>query len=179
VVASYLGKLDAALASQKFPGNLQIVQSNGGIMSTATARKFRCTHRAVRSGRRVVAGAAIARAAGYDNLITCDLGGTSFDVSVWPAAKNRGLLRKPRWTSGLVIRTPMIEITTIGAGGGPIASSIARPAAVGPESDGSVPGRPVMAPQHAADADHAVCSRINAAQGGWPRETPARPLAAS
>ncbi len=40
VVASYLGKLDAALATQKFSGQLHIVQSNGGIMSTATARKL-------------------------------------------------------------------------------------------------------------------------------------------
>ena len=40
VVASYLGKLDAALAAQSFPGKLHIVQSNGGIMSTATARRL-------------------------------------------------------------------------------------------------------------------------------------------
>src|SRR6185503_5904466 len=40
VVADYLGKLDAALSTQNFPGQLHIVQSNGGIMSTATARRF-------------------------------------------------------------------------------------------------------------------------------------------
>ena len=82
VVASYLGKLDAALAQQKFPGGLQIVQSNGGIMSTATARRFPVRTALSGPAAGVVAGAALAEAAGFDNVITCDLGGTSFDVSV-------------------------------------------------------------------------------------------------
>src|SRR5215217_1953340 len=87
VVASYIGKLESALATQKFPGQLHIVQSNGGIMSTATARKLPVRTALSGPAAGVVAGAAIAKASGFDNLITCDLGGTSFDVSVIAGGK--------------------------------------------------------------------------------------------
>src|SRR4029078_10511783 len=78
VVASYLGKLDHALAAQSFPGKLHIVQSNGGIMSTARGRGLPVRTALSGPAAGVVAGMAIAKAAGYDNVITCDLGGTSF-----------------------------------------------------------------------------------------------------
>jgi N-methylhydantoinase A len=140
VVASYLGKLDAALAAQSFPGKLHIVQSNGGIMSTATARRLPVRTALSGPAAGVVAGTAIAKAAGYDNVITCDLGGTSFDVSVIAGGKV-AIAAQTTVDFGLVIRTPMIEITTIGAGGGSIAS-VDRGGLlqVGPESAGSVPG---------------------------------------
>jgi N-methylhydantoinase A len=140
VVASYLGKLDHALASQKFPGQLHIVQSNGGIMSTATALRFPVRTALSGPAAGVVAGAALAKAAGFDKLITCDLGGTSFDVSVIAGGKV-AVAAQTTVDFGLVIRTPMIEINTIGAGGGSIAS-VDRGGLlqVGPESAGSVPG---------------------------------------
>lgn len=140
VVASYIGKLESALAEQKFPGQLHIVQSNGGIMSTATARKLPARTALSGPAAGVVAGAAIAKASGFDNLITCDLGGTSFDVSVI-AGGRVSVAAQTTIDFGLVIRTPMIEITTIGAGGGSIAS-VDRGGLlqVGPESAGSVPG---------------------------------------
>ncbi len=110
-------------------------------MSTATARQFAGTHRPVGAGRRRASqGRPSPRAAGYDNVITCDLGGTSFDVSVMAGGK-AALAAQTTMDFGLVIRTPMIEITTIGAGGGSIAS-VDRGGLlqVGPESAGSVPG---------------------------------------
>lgn len=140
VVATYLGKLEGALGTQKFPGLLHIVQSNGGIMSTATARKFPVRTALSGPAAGVVAGTALAKAAGFENLITCDLGGTSFDVSVIAAGKT-SVAAQTTIDFGLVIRTPMIEITTIGAGGGSIAwvdrGGLLQ---VGPESAGSVPG---------------------------------------
>ena len=140
VVASYIGKLDVALAAQSFPGRLHIVQSNGGIMSTSTARKFPVRTALSGPAAGVVAGAALARNAGFDNLITCDLGGTSFDVSVIASGK-ASVAAQTTVDFGLVIRTPMIEINTIGAGGGSIAS-VDRGGLlqVGPESAGSTPG---------------------------------------
>jgi N-methylhydantoinase A len=167
VVASYLGKLHAALAEQQFPGQLHIVQSNGGIMSTATARRLPVRTALSGPAAGVVAGAALAKAAGFDNLITCDLGGTSFDVSVIANGK-ASVAAQTTVDFGLVIRTPMIEITTIGAGGGSIAS-VDRGGLlqVGPESAGSVPGpacygagntRPTL-----TDAQ-VVLGRINAAR---------------
>ena len=140
VVASYLGKLGSALAELGFPGQLRIVQSNGGIMSTETAHRLPVRTALSGPAAGVVAGAALARAAGFDNIITCDLGGTSFDVSV--IANGRvAVAAQTTVDFGLVIRTPMIEVTTIGAGGGSIAS-VDRGGLlqVGPESAGSVPG---------------------------------------
>lgn len=140
VVASYLGKLEGTLVAQKFPGQLQIVQSNGGIMSTDTARRLPIRTALSGPAAGVVAGMAIARSAGFDNVITCDLGGTSFDVSVIVNG-TASVAAQTTIDFGMVIRTPMIEITTIGAGGGSIAS-VDRSGLlqVGPESAGSVPG---------------------------------------
>ena len=167
VVASYIGKLDAALAKQNFRGQLHIVQSNGGIMSTATARRLPVRTALSGPAAGVVAAAALGKASGFDNLITCDLGGTSFDVSVIAAGKV-AVAAQTTVDFGLVIRTPMVEITTIGAGGGSIAS-VDRGGLlqVGPESAGSVPGpvcygqgntRPTL-----TDAQ-VVLGRINAAR---------------
>ena len=137
VVASYIAKLEAALAGES---RLHIVQSNGGIMSTATARRLPVRTALSGPAAGVVAGAALAKAAGFDNLITCDLGGTSFDVSVIANGK-ASIAAQTTIEFGLVIRTPMVEITTIGAGGGSIAwvdrGGLLQ---VGPESAGSVPG---------------------------------------
>ena len=140
VVASYIGKLESALSAQRFSGRLHIVQSNGGIMSTATARRLPVRTALSGPAAGVIAGASLAKASGFDNLITCDLGGTSFDVSVIAGGKV-AVAAQTTIDFGLVIRTPMVEITTIGAGGGSIASvDRGRLLQVGPESAGSVPG---------------------------------------
>jgi N-methylhydantoinase A len=140
VIAAYLGKLEASLAAQRFGGGLHIVQSNGGVMSTASARRFPVRTALSGPAAGVVAATALAQAAGFENVIACDLGGTSFDVSVIAGGK---AAVSPQTTVdfGIVIRTPMIEITTIGAGGGSLAC-VDRGGLlqVGPESAGSVPG---------------------------------------
>jgi N-methylhydantoinase A len=167
VVGDYLARLEQALADGGFRGQFQIVQSNGGIMSTATARRLPVRTALSGPAAGVIAAAAIATAAGYEDVITCDLGGTSFDVSVIAGGK-ASLAAQTTVDFGLVIRTPMIEITTIGAGGGSIAwvdrGGLLQ---VGPESAGSIPGpvcygqgnhRPTL-----TDA-HVVLGRINAAR---------------
>jgi len=165
VVGSYLGKLEEALAAEAFPGSFHIVQSNGGVMSTATARKFPVRTALSGPAAGVIAAAAIARAAGFSDIITADLGGTSFDVSLVASGKAQ-LAAQTTIDFGLVVRTPMIEITTIGAGGGSIAHVDAGGLlAVGPESAGSRPG-PVAYGQGNArptltDAN-VVLGRINA-----------------
>ncbi len=164
-VGAYLARLEGALAQKHFAGTFHIVQSNGGVMSTRTARHLPVRTALSGPAAGVIAAAAIARATGTDNVITCDLGGTSFDVSVVAGGK-ASLAAQTTIDFGMVIRTPMIEITTIGAGGGSIAS-VDRGGLlqVGPESAGSVPGpacygqgneRPTL-----TDA-HVVLGRINA-----------------
>ena len=140
VVGSYLAKLDEALASDGFEGKFHIVQSNGGVMSTATARRLPVRTALSGPAAGVIAAAAIARAAGFPDVITGDLGGTSFDVSL-VVGGNTALAAQTTIDFGLVVRTPMIEITTIGAGGGSIAKVDAGGLLqVGPESAGSRPG---------------------------------------
>ena len=140
VVGDYLGRLDEALSGAGFGGRFHVVQSNGGVMSTAAARRFPVRTALSGPAAGVIAAASIARAAGFPDVITGDLGGTSFDVALVVGGET-ALAPQTTIDFGLVVRTPMIEITTIGAGGG----SIARVDAggliqVGPESAGSRPG---------------------------------------
>jgi N-methylhydantoinase A len=140
VVGRYLAKLEGALAQKSFAGQFHIVQSNGGVMSTRTARRLPVRTALSGPAAGVIAAAAIARAAGYPNVITGDLGGTSFDVSLIADGQS-ALAAQTTIDFGLVIRTPMIEITTIGAGGGSIAHvDKGGLLQVGPESAGSRPG---------------------------------------
>ncbi|QCI67714.1 hydantoinase/oxoprolinase family protein [Phreatobacter stygius] len=140
VVGSYLAKLEAALAGEAFGGPFHIVQSNGGVMSTATARRLPVRTALSGPAAGVIAAAAIAGAAGYPDVITGDLGGTSFDVSLI-AGGAAALAAQTTIDFGMVIRNPMIEITTIGAGGGSIAHvDKGGLLEVGPESAGSRPG---------------------------------------
>ena len=140
VVSSYMDRLDAGLLERGFDGDLLIVQSNGGVMSVDTARRYPVRTALSGPAAGVRASQAIAGAAGLTEIITCDLGGTSFDVSLISGGE-AALAAQTSIDFGLVIRTPMIEITTIGAGGGSIASIDAGGLLqVGPESAGSSPG---------------------------------------
>ncbi len=140
VVSAYLDRLEAAMDQSAFAGDILIVQSNGGVMSIDAAKRTPVRTALSGPAAGVIAGQAIAKAAGFDNIITCDMGGTSFDVSL-VADGQAALAPQTSIEFGMVVRTPMIEITTIGAGGGSIAwvdrSGLLQ---VGPESAGSDPG---------------------------------------
>ena len=140
VVSSYLQGLETGLAAKGFAGDILIVQSNGGVMSVDIAKRYPVRTALSGPAAGVIAATAIARAAGFPNIITCDMGGTSFDVSLVTDGK-AALAAQTAIDFGMVIRTPMIEITTIGAGGGSIASvDKSGLLQVGPESAGSDPG---------------------------------------
>ncbi len=140
VVASYLAALDKRLKDAGSQGQLLIVQSNGGVMSVDTAARLPIRTALSGPAAGVIAAAHIAETAGFPNIITGDMGGTSFDVALIAGGKSV-LAAQTTIDFGLVVRTPMIEITTIGAGGGSIAG-IDRGGLlqVGPESAGSDPG---------------------------------------
>jgi N-methylhydantoinase A len=140
VIASYLKSLDERLAGAGSRGELLIVQSNGGVMSVDTAARLPIRTALSGPAAGVIAAAHIAGTAGFPNVITGDMGGTSFDVALIADGKS---VLSPQTTIdfGMVVRTPMIEITTIGAGGGSIASVDAGGLLqIGPESAGSDPG---------------------------------------
>lgn len=140
VVGRYLARLEDGLAAAGARGQVLIVQSNGGVMSVDTAKHLpvRTTLSGPAAG--VIAGAHIAASAGFANVITCDMGGTSFDVSLI-AGGETALAAETSIDFGLTVRAPMIEITTIGAGGGSIAfvdgGGLLQ---VGPQSAGAEPG---------------------------------------
>ncbi|TDV16356.1 hydantoinase/oxoprolinase family protein [Paraburkholderia caballeronis] len=140
VVGSYLTRLENDLKAHGFGGELLVVQSNGGIMSRQTACDVPVRTALSGPAAGVIACAAIGRAAGFPNLVTGDMGGTSFDVSL-VADGAASLSAQTSLDFGMVVRAPMIQIETIGAGGGSIASVDAGGLLqVGPESAGSVPG---------------------------------------
>ena len=139
-IGRYLAKLEAGLKDEGFKGQLLIVQSNGGVMTVETAKKLPIRTSLSGPAAGVIASAYIACEAGFPNVITCDMGGTSFDVSLVDNCKN-SLSAQTNIGFGMTIRTPMIEITTIGAGGGSIAIvDDIKLLQVGPESAGSHPG---------------------------------------
>ena len=139
-ISGYLGRLEAALKSGGFDGEFMIVQSNGGVMAVDTACRLPVRTALSGPAAGVIAAGYIASSAGFDNVITGDMGGTSFDVSL--IAEGQSMLSPQTSIDfGMVVRTPMIEITTIGAGGGSIAwvdnGGLLN---IGPESAGSDPG---------------------------------------
>ncbi|MEQ9643483.1 MAG: hydantoinase/oxoprolinase family protein [Alphaproteobacteria bacterium] len=140
VVARYLQRLEERLGDAGASPQVLIVQSNGGVMSVPTARALPIRTALSGPAAGVIAGAEIARQAGFANVVTCDMGGTSFDVSL--VADGRSILAPQTSIDfGLVVRTPMIEITTIGAGGGSIAWVDAGGLLqIGPQSAGADPG---------------------------------------
>jgi N-methylhydantoinase A len=139
VVGKYIARLEDELAASA-QGKLLIVQSNGGVTGVDTAKRLPVRTALSGPAAGVVAAAHIAELAGFANVITCDMGGTSFDVSLI-ANGATALAAEVSIDFGLIVRTPMIEITTIGAGGGSIAfvdgGGILQ---VGPQSAGAEPG---------------------------------------
>lgn len=139
--ASYLRDLEHRLREAGLGARLRIMQSNGGV-STVEA----CARRPIRillSGPAggVIGGAAEGGMAGRSDLITVDIGGTSADISTIPGGALK--IRNPRDTSvsGHAVLTPMIDLVTIGAGGGSIAAiDEAGGFQVGPRSAGAEPG---------------------------------------
>ena len=135
VMSRYIGELEAALPATT---SLRIMKSDGGVMRAGRVRR-QAIHTALSGPAAGVMGAFhLASVAGYDNIITLDMGGTSTDVALVAGAP------QPRAESaidGLPLRLRMLDIETIGAGGGSIARADAGGALrVGPESAGANPG---------------------------------------
>ncbi|MEO8136276.1 MAG: hydantoinase/oxoprolinase family protein [Betaproteobacteria bacterium] len=140
IVAGYVERLSRRLAAAGFARELLIMQGNGGMMD-ATLTRQHAVH-TVLSGPAsgAIAAARIGDAAGLPNLITCDMGGTSFDVSVIIAGAP-AITRERSIDYAIPLRLPMIDIHTIGAGGGSLARiTSGGMLQVGPHSAGADPG---------------------------------------
>jgi N-methylhydantoinase A/oxoprolinase/acetone carboxylase beta subunit len=130
----HLRNLESRLAGT----NLRVMQSNGSAIGIDLAREEPV--RTILSGPAagVIGAGELARAIGTDRFITFDMGGTSTDVSMFD---RRPRIRTLSYQNGYAVRTPVIDIHTVGAGGGSIARVDAGGALrVGPESAGANPG---------------------------------------
>ena len=139
IIKNYLQRLKPRLDEIGVGSPVHLTQSNGGIISSESAQRFPA--RTVLSGPAagVMGTLAIAETAGFDNLITFDMGGTSTDVSLIkggaPSMSNQAVVH------GHPLKLPMLDIHTVGAGGGSIAYVDAGGLLkVGPRSAAADPG---------------------------------------
>lgn len=134
VLDRYLGELEDSLG----PNAFHIMQSNGGRIQASQARRHGV--RSILSGPAggVVGAVHVAKLAGYERLITFDMGGTSTDVSL---VDGKIETTSEAEVGGFPIRVPVLDIHTVGAGGGSLVRVDEGGALrVGPESAGADPG---------------------------------------
>ena len=138
IVRRYLDRLDGELRTRGLQVPLHVMQSSGGIVTAQSARQVALQTLLSGPVGGTMGGAALARTLDRPNLICIDMGGTSFDVSLVvdgaPDVSSEASLE------GFPLLMSVVNIHTIGAGGGSIAYSEAGGLRVGPESAGADPG---------------------------------------
>jgi N-methylhydantoinase A len=134
-----LSSLQHELAAAGFAGELFVMQSNGGMIHVGFAREHSVELALSGPAGGVVAGARLSTLSGYANVITVDMGGTSCDVCL--VRDSEPTSGTDAWVSRYRVATPMVDLHTIGAGGGSIAwIDDGGALRVGPQSAGAVPG---------------------------------------
>ncbi len=139
ILGSYLDRLRSRLAELGFDGSLQIMQSNGGLASATIVAEQAVTTLLSGPAGGPIASARTTAPIGLPKTMTVDMGGTSFEASLARGGDTE--VRPFGDLAGYMIATPMLDISTIGAGGGSIAwinqGGLLR---VGPQSAGAQPG---------------------------------------
>ncbi|MBB3594908.1 N-methylhydantoinase A [Rhizobium sp. BK529] len=160
IMSHYVDKLTEQLEDRGFGGSLFITQSNGGVLPANAIRRE--VVRTLLSGPAAGVTGAIyaAERAGFRNIITFDMGGTSTDVCL--INDGQPLITTENQLNNLPVAVPMIDIATVGAGGGSIAA-VDRYGMlhVGPESAGADPG-PAC---YGHGGAHATVTDANVARG--------------
>ncbi len=136
----YLARLTGELAARGYPGEVLVMNGNGGMVSARTVAREAA--KTVMSGPAsgVMAAAYTGRRAGIPDLITYDMGGTSTDVALIRGAEP-AVSSEIEVEYAMPIHVPMVDVRTVGAGGGSIARvTAAGLLQVGPQSAGATPG---------------------------------------
>src|SRR5262245_61246723 len=138
-IERYLSRLDARLREAGFGGELLIMQSNGGVMPGGYVAQKAVAVMGSGPAGGAMGAATVGGAAGIRDFISVDMGGTSYDVSLvrdgTPEVKAGW-----NWHHRYLIGLPMVDVQTVGAGGGSIARVEAGALKVGPQSAGAEPG---------------------------------------
>ena len=135
----YMTHLERLVKDLGIGAKVYVTQSNGGLISTARARKNPVNTVLSGPSTGVIGSASTSRLAGFDDIITFDMGGTSTDVCL--VENCRPHVTNLREIEGYAVKTPMIDVHTVGAGGGSIAwIDSGGHLKVGPQSAGSEPG---------------------------------------
>ena len=139
VVERYIDRFVKRLEGEGFTGRFSVMQSNGGRLPAEAMQSNAVTALLSGPAAGVIGATRQAERSGYQNLITFDMGGTSTDVCM--VTKGKAQLTQEYSIDGLPIRIPLIDIHTIGAGGGSVVwvddGGMLR---IGPHSSGADPG---------------------------------------
>jgi N-methylhydantoinase A len=138
---NYLDRLATALASEGVEGELHVMMSSGGVASVRTAAERPVTLLLSGPAAGILGGQWAGALAGRQRLITFDMGGTSADIGIVTEDGVSEASARDTWVGGYPLLVPMLDVHTIGAGGGSIAYVDAGGAfRVGPRSAGAAPG---------------------------------------
>ncbi len=138
-VDTYLARLGEGLAQAGIDAPLQVMQSRGGLAIAEVARQRPVRLFLSGPAAGVIGGQIVGASAATDDLITIDVGGTSADIAL--ISRRKPMLRSEGVIGGYAVRVGMVDVTTLGAGGGSIAHLDASGGLrVGPHSAGSEPG---------------------------------------
>ncbi len=137
-VSTYVGRLEDRLKDLSVAAPLMLMQSNGGVAGASRIRQAAVTTALSGPAAGVVGARQAAAACGIDNIITVDIGGTSADICLIEAGRIK--LTQHGQVGNWPLPLPMVDMVTIGAGGGSIARVKNGGLVVGPESAGAVPG---------------------------------------
>ncbi|MHB8470144.1 MAG: hydantoinase/oxoprolinase family protein [Gaiellaceae bacterium] len=138
IVRRYLDRLEGELRGRGLSVPLHVMQSSGGVVTAQSARQLSLQTLLSGPVGGTMGGVALARMLGRPNLICVDMGGTSFDVSL--VVEGKPDVSTEASLEGFPLLMSVVNIHTIGAGGGSIASAEAGGLRVGPESAGADPG---------------------------------------
>ncbi len=137
-VSTYVARLEHRLASAGIASKLLLMQSNGGVAGAATIRRAPALTALSGPAAGVVGARNVAAAAGIADIITVDIGGTSADICLIKDGRI-GLTQRGK-VGDWPLPLPMVDMVTVGAGGGSIALAADGGLTVGPASAGAVPG---------------------------------------
>ena len=140
VVERYVRNLQSKLASRAGTVKLHILRSDGGLSSAKSAEDYPVNLLMSGPAGGVTGALWVALQAGFPNLLTVDVGGTSTDVALINSGEPR--LRRETTVGDVTVRASSVDIRTVGAGGGSIAHvpELTRALRVGPQSAGADPG---------------------------------------